>query len=84
MPDPITRLEFARDEIDRVLGAGYAAAHPEIVSAVMLTAATDFAALTIAGAIERVAAALLVPEEDGAGIVRASELLTAAIRPAAR
>src|SRR5262249_34423930 len=25
MPDPVTRLEFARDEVDRALGAGYAA-----------------------------------------------------------
>jgi hypothetical protein len=72
--DPISRLQFARDEIDRVFGDGYAATHPDVVSAVMLTAATDFAALTLARAISEVAAALLVedePVENRNGLVRA-------------
>jgi hypothetical protein len=79
--DPITRLRFARDEIDRVFGDGYAAAHSDLVAAVMSTAAINFATAVIADALERIAAALLEPEENGAGIVRASELL---VRPAAR
>jgi hypothetical protein len=43
----------------------------------MLTAATDFAALAIAGALEHVAAALLEtePTENGSGIVQARELV---------
>jgi hypothetical protein len=75
--DPISRLQFARDEIDRVFGTGYAAAHPEVVTAVMLTAASDYAALAIAGALQRIATALLEPdpERDASGIVRAHELL---------
>jgi hypothetical protein len=77
MSDPISRLEFARDEIDRVFGVGYAAAHPDVVSAVMMTAASDFAALAIARAIQDVAAALLVEEETPApngGLVRARQM----------
>jgi hypothetical protein len=51
MSDPISRLEFARDEIDRVFGPGYAAAHPDVVSAVMISASLDWAATTIAAAL---------------------------------
>ena len=78
MTDPISRLQFARDEIDRVFGDGYAAAHPDAVAAVMTSAATDFAALTIARAIGEVAAALLEAEpapENGSGIMRPRRLL---------
>jgi hypothetical protein len=75
--DPISRLQFARDEIDRVFGDGYAADHPDVVTAVMLTAATDFAALALAGAIDHVAMALLEPEESGTELVRASSLISA-------
>jgi hypothetical protein len=68
MSDPISRLQFARQEIDRVFGEGYAAAHPDVVVSVMQTAASDFAALAIARAIERVADALIEePVENGAG-----------------
>ena len=52
--DPVSRLQFARDEIDRVLGPGYAAAHPEVVIAVMQSAASDYAALAIARALQDV------------------------------
>jgi hypothetical protein len=72
--DPISRLQLARDEIDRVFGEKYAAAHPEVVTAVMTSAALDFAALTLARAIGEVAAALLVeddPAVGNSGIVRA-------------
>jgi len=78
MPDdPITRLRFARDEIDRVFGDGHAAAHSDLVAAVMSTAAINFATVVIAEALERIAAALLEtePVDNGSGIVRAHELV---------
>jgi hypothetical protein len=77
MPDPIARLETCRQEIDRVFGAGHAAAHPDLVSALMLTAALDFAAVRISCAIEQVALVLSEPEPmpDTTSIVRASSLL---------
>ena len=76
---PISRLQFARDEIDRVLGPGYAAAHPDVVVAVMQSAASDFMALAVARAIGEVAAALLVEDQPEQGqamsIVRAQGLM---------
>jgi hypothetical protein len=80
MPDPISRLQFARDEIDRVLGPGTAKANPELLAAVMASAATDFAALTIARAITDVAEALVETGGDNMvvpdhSIVRAGGLL---------
>jgi hypothetical protein len=42
--DPISRLQFARQEIDRVFGPGYAVRHPEVVCALMQSAASDYAA----------------------------------------
>jgi hypothetical protein len=76
--DPISRLEVVRREIDRVFGAGYAAAHPDVVTAVVQSAATDWAATRLAVAIERVAEALLVePEEVQQHILPARELLRA-------
>jgi len=41
-------LEFARNEIDRVFGSGYAAAHPDVVASVTTSAAmgdTELSAL---------------------------------------
>jgi hypothetical protein len=76
MSDPISRLEVVQREIDRVFGAGYAAAHPDVVTAVVQSAATDWAATRLAVAIERVAEALLV-EEEAQRIVPARELLRA-------
>jgi hypothetical protein len=78
--DPISRLEVVQREIDRVFGAGYAAAHPDVVAAVVQSAASDWAAARLALAIERVAEALLVEEaESNPGhpevIVRARELV---------
>jgi hypothetical protein len=78
MTDPIARLEFARDEIDRVFGAGYAADHPDVVAAVMASAAMDFAALHITGALREIAAALVLENEaptGNGGIVRAHGVL---------
>ena len=69
------RLEVVRREIDRVFGDGHAAAHPELVIAVVNAASSDWAASRLAVAIERVAEALLVEDEpvpqNGPGIVRA-------------
>ena len=78
MPDPVSRLEFAREEIDRVFGSGHAREHPEVVVAVMQTAASDWAAARLAVAIERVAAALVEPVEEPP-IMPARELLR--VRP---
>ena len=44
MDDPISRLEVVTREIDRVFGGGHAAAHPELVIAVMNAASSDWAA----------------------------------------
>jgi hypothetical protein len=57
--DPITRLEFARGEIDRVFGRGYSRDHPDLTAAVMLSASLDFHGLTLARAVRDVAIALL-------------------------
>jgi type IV pilus biogenesis protein CpaD/CtpE len=74
MNDQISRLEVCRSEIDRVFGEGYAAAHADVVIAVMQSAASDWAATRLAVAIERVAQALLVDDESSHTIVRAHEL----------
>jgi hypothetical protein len=39
-----SRLELTRDEVDRVFGDGHAAAHPELVCAVVHAASSDWAA----------------------------------------
>jgi hypothetical protein len=70
MSDPISRLEVVQREIDRVFGPGYAAAHPDVVTAMVQSAASDWAATRLAIAIERVAAALLVEEETQQHICR--------------
>jgi hypothetical protein len=77
MPDPIARLELCRQEVDRVFGVGHAAAHPDLVSTMMLTTALDFAAIRLSAAIEQVALVLSEPEVDAGdvAIVRASSLL---------
>ena len=58
-----------------MFGDGYAAAHPDVVSAVVQSAASDWAATRLAIAIERVAEALLVEEEAQQHILPAHELL---------
>ena len=77
MTDPISRLEVCRREIDGVFGDGYATAHPDAVTAVVQSAASDWAATRLAIAIERVAAALLVEKETQQHLVLARELLRA-------
>ena len=42
--------------------SGYAAAHPEVVVAVMRSAASDFMALRISYSLDQIAAALLVED----------------------
>jgi hypothetical protein len=74
MSDPISRLQLARDEIDKTFGPGYAAAHPDVLAVTVQTAASDWAAARISAAIERVAEALLVDDESAHSIVRAHEL----------
>jgi hypothetical protein len=63
MSDPISRLELAKSEL-----VGFAERHPEVLIAVVNAASGDFLALTLARAIgnaaERVAEALLKPEEE--------------------
>lgn len=73
MSDPISRLQFAREEIDRVFAANYAREHPEVVTTVMATAASDFAALTLASALYAIAAALA--DEPAAVMLRAPGLV---------
>ena len=63
MSDPISRLEVVQREVDRVFGAGYAAAHPEVLVVVVQSAASDWAAARLAAAIDHVAIALAEPEE---------------------
>ena len=77
MSDPISRLQMTCDEIDKRFGAGFAASHPDVVCAVMQSAASDWAAQLIARGLQDIAAALAEPEEEDAGrkIVPASELL---------
>ena len=57
-----------------MFGPGYAAAHPDVVTAVVQSAASDWAATRLAVAIERVAEALLI-EEEAQRILPARELL---------
>jgi hypothetical protein len=75
MLDPISRLQFVRDEIDRLLGEGFSAAHP----AVMQSASSDYAAITIARALQDIAVALAEPEMENGPIMRAARQLAAAV-----
>jgi hypothetical protein len=76
MPDPLDRLNLAQQKIDELFGADYARAHPEVLVVVVQSAASDWAAARLATAIERVAEALLVEEEEETQrIVPARELL---------
>jgi hypothetical protein len=67
--DPISRLEVARNEVNRVFGDGYAAQHPDVVAAVLTCATIDQAAIVIASAL------LVEEERPEIGIVRADALL---------
>jgi hypothetical protein len=67
MPEPLSRLHLARDEINKTFGPNFAEQHPEVVVLVVQSAASDQAAARFAIAIERVAEALLVEEEATPG-----------------
>ena len=54
-----SRLELTRDEVDRVFGDGHAAAHPELVVAIVHAASSDWAARVICAALEDIAGALV-------------------------
>jgi hypothetical protein len=47
-----SRLELAVAEVDKVFGAGHAAAHPELVVAIVHAASSDWAARVICAALE--------------------------------
>jgi hypothetical protein len=51
-------LHYAIEGIDKYLGDGYAKRHPELIAAYMRTAAADFQAGVIAGAIEDVSGSI--------------------------
>jgi hypothetical protein len=44
MPEPLSRLQLARDEINKTFGPDFAEQHPELVIAVMNAASSDWAA----------------------------------------
>jgi len=76
MPDPISRLELAKTEIDKTFGDGFAAAHPEVLIAVVNAASSDWAAQLLARSLRDVAVALIQvilaaepePEDVSAGL----------------
>ena len=63
---------MAQQEIDKTFGSNYAREHPEVVTAVMISASLDWAAMTIAAAL--VAEEESVPH-NGSGLVRAQGLV---------
>jgi hypothetical protein len=75
MPDPISRLEVCRREIERVFGDGYAANHPDVVAAVLTCATIDQAVMRLSAALEFIGRALVVEEAEPQRIVPARELL---------
>jgi hypothetical protein len=64
MPDQISRLQLVQQENDKTFGSNYARENPQLVTAVLIAASSDWAASRLAVAIERVAEALLVEEEE--------------------
>jgi hypothetical protein len=75
---PASRLELARDEVDRVFGNGHAAAHPELVVAIVHAASSDWAARVICAALEDIAGALVeggVQLPGNAGLVAARSIV---------
>ena len=75
-----SRLELARDEVDRVFGAVHAAAHPELVVATVHAASSDWAARVITAGLQDIAGALVEGVElpGNAGLVAARSTL---VRP---
>jgi hypothetical protein len=81
MPEPLSRLQLARDEINKTFGPDFAEQHPEVVIAVMNAASSDWAASRLGVAIERVAEALLVEEEATPGRRDAVVAVHGVLRP---
>jgi hypothetical protein len=77
MPDPLSRLQMARDEINKIFGPNVAEQHFELVVAVMNAASSDWAAITVARALQNIADALLIEEAETQRILPAHELLRA-------
>ena len=69
MADPISRVELAQRELDRVFGANYARSHPEVLAAVVQSASMDYAAHLLARAIADIAHALVVDDGDNGSMV---------------
>jgi hypothetical protein len=81
MPEPVSRLEMVRSEVDRLFGSGFAQGNPDLVASVMQSAASDWAAARLASAIEQVAVALVAEEQSAphnGALVRAHQSL---VRP---
>jgi hypothetical protein len=74
MPDPISRLQLVRDEVDKAFGASFAEKHPELVIATMNAASSGYAAQLIACSLRDIAQALLLDDESSHTIVPAHEL----------
>ena len=72
-----SRLELARDEVDRVFGDDHAAAHPELIVAIVQAASSDWAARVICAALEDIAGALVEGsvELGNAGLVAARSIV---------
>jgi hypothetical protein len=72
-----SRLELARDEVDRVFGAGHAAAHPELVVAIVHAASSDWAVRMTCAALADIAVALVegVEPPGPAGLVAARSIV---------
>jgi hypothetical protein len=74
----ISRLQLACDEVDRVLGAGSAAAHPELVAAVLNAGMTDWAVRVLGAGLVDIAAALVEGSVEllgNAGLVAARSIM---------
>jgi hypothetical protein len=71
---------LARAEVDRVFGEGSAAAHPELVVAIVQAASSDWAARVITAGLQDIAVALAegVAVSSNAGLVAARSTL---VRP---
>ena len=71
---PVSRLQLAQSEIDRVFGPGFAQANPALVAAVMSSAASDYAATCIADALGR-SAHLLADALAADAVIRQPRLM---------
>ena len=72
--DPISRLAFAISEIDKCLGQKLAREHPEVLCAVMASAASDFAALAVERGLGAIALALAEDAVEPPALLRAGAL----------